>query len=206
MRRALYLISVCSAAAFYCSPVQAVDLKNCDTIKSVPDRMTCLHANTVLLNSAFEKVTSELRQAALPAGSVAYFNLDACPAGWIAYKDGRGRVTVGVNPSIPSVPPGSKTENGLSVRTRGEKDTGAEAITLKSQQIPSQKVSDYKAGPVETMQVLGDFRGYPAYVIPGRDPNTRTRIPIEEISTENNPIEPINNVPPFVVLLRCQKI
>jgi hypothetical protein len=44
-------------------PAKAVDLKNCDDLKSTRDRTECLQANIVLLNAAFQVVARELRAA-----------------------------------------------------------------------------------------------------------------------------------------------
>jgi hypothetical protein len=156
----------------------------------------------VRLNEAFEKATRELREAKLPAGSVAYFNAKQCPQGWAEFKDGRGRFVVAVNPSVPSVPPGSKAENGLSVRNLGDRDTGAEATTLTPAHIPPLA---FRSAEVETIQVAGHFQGHPAYTLIGRDPATRQRIPVERVSPGGGEVAPVNTMPPFVVLLQCQK-
>jgi hypothetical protein len=43
----------------------AVELTKCEKITSVPDKITCLNSNIVLLNSSYETVAKELRAAVI---------------------------------------------------------------------------------------------------------------------------------------------
>lgn len=47
------------------SPASAAQLKKCDNITSVPERISCLNSNIILLNSVVETVTDELRKAVI---------------------------------------------------------------------------------------------------------------------------------------------
>ena len=48
-------------------PAAAADLKNCNEINSTRDRTECLNANLILLNSSYETVARELREAVAAA-------------------------------------------------------------------------------------------------------------------------------------------
>jgi hypothetical protein len=52
----LTLAVVAALMLLICGSARAVDLKNCDTITSIPDRAKCLQQNEVVLKSAIENL------------------------------------------------------------------------------------------------------------------------------------------------------
>jgi hypothetical protein len=61
-------ICVISSAIFLlgASHAQAVEIKNCDTITSVPDRLKCLQANEGLLKAAVEDLQQQIARLPKP--------------------------------------------------------------------------------------------------------------------------------------------
>lgn len=134
-----------------------------------------------------------------PKGAVLAFNLENCPKGWSDFKDGRGRVLIGANPSVPSTD-GKTGENGLQVRRIGDPDGGSENVVIAASNLPPHRHDTIN---VETMQVQAHFQGYPALTVPGRDSNAAYK---EQIASNGDfAAEPLNNMPPFVVLTYCQR-
>jgi len=58
-------IAVTATVLFITSPASAVELKPCGKITSVPEKISCLDSNIVLLNSSYEAVAKELRAAVI---------------------------------------------------------------------------------------------------------------------------------------------
>ena len=59
----LATIAATAITLFAASPASAVELKNCEKITSVPEKISCLDSNIVLLNSSYQAVAKELRAA-----------------------------------------------------------------------------------------------------------------------------------------------
>ncbi|MDQ8699803.1 hypothetical protein [Hyphomicrobium sp. LHD-15] len=134
----------------------------------------------------------------IPAGAVMAFDLKACPSGWAEFKNARGRVVLGANPSIPSTD-GKKGENGLSARVLGTQG-GHEEVVLSDKNIPPHKHNTIN---LETMQAAGDFRGHPTLTVPGRDANAKFTGQI--VGDGDQAAAPFEITPPFVVLTICKK-
>lgn len=130
----------------------------------------------------------------LPTGTVISVDGDACPSGWDEFKEARGRFIVGVNPSVPSAPPGSKAENGLSVRERGTPG-GAEQHELTLEEMPKHThMTQGYAGTDGDRTSRGDslfqannHESGPA----GGDADGKT--------------VPFEITPPYIALLQCRK-
>lgn len=132
-----------------------------------------------------ESQIEAMKDAIVPAGTVAAFNLDSCPSpGWNPFQEGAGRVIVGTGQS----------EGGTS-RSRGDTG-GSETVTLTESQMPRHRHQNPTEGhnqPAREVWALrasnqGDYGG--AHARP---------------TQETGGGQPHPNMPPFVALTLCEK-
>ncbi|MXR68950.1 hypothetical protein GNT65_09750 [Shewanella sp. JBTF-M18] len=122
----------------------------------------------------------------IPAKTVAYFDLTACPEGWQPYSEGRGRFTLAVN----------HQENALSVRKLNDKG-GEEKHKLTLAELP-------KHTHVYDDWYYYDSGDEPEYATGEGDDVGMRQHQKRRTEPEGHSVAH-NNMPPFVVLLQCIK-
>lgn len=128
--------------------------------------------------------TSELEKNTVPKGTVSAFNLSSCPNGWLEFKEGFGRVLLGVG-----------SGKGLTDRKKILEIGGQESVILTESQmpshyheIPSRGNSGHEVVFAVQASSLGEYNGDYA-----RRTDSRGGGQAHE------------NMPPFITLLFCQK-
>lgn len=77
--------------------IQAMNAAFTSALNSLTTAMrTCANSDMIYAPGATGANASGCKSVSVPAGTVAAFNLAACPTGWSAYTAGAGRVVVGV--------------------------------------------------------------------------------------------------------------
>lgn len=161
------------------------ELKNIDTTAATAmDK-----ARQAAVEKFREDVSGEtaLITKVVPAGVVAAFDLERCPDGWAEFREGRGRVLIGVG-----------TGAGLTPRSARETG-GVERVTLTLSELPSHAHRTVEAGDGGNSRwgVGGNMNARHGV---RWDPNFPTS------NTESVGLgQAHENMPPFIVMLFCRK-
>ena len=159
---------------------------DCSKAATQGKAITCLQNQISELSATIQQEKNQKR--VVPKGAVVAFNSDACPKGWAAFDQARGRVIVGTGRG-----------KGLTGRILG--DIGGEEVhTLTLAELPSHKHTftgnGIRAGgwggTITTDVGVGDHVTH------------RTYIPSGNISATVGG-GPHNNMPPYIALKLCIK-
>jgi hypothetical protein len=133
--------------------------------------------------------------ATLPVGTVSYFNLTTCPAGWTDFTNGRGRYIVGMNPG------GSlNVQVGTALADKGNRAVGQHTHAVID---PGHRHTvDYDT---EMLANLGNTIGGTKQVGGTDDGHKLTSLTQTGISIANAGSVPGTNAP-YVQLLACRKL
>ena len=148
-------------------------------------------ACTTVAECAQEAVEAALKseaahKIAVPSGAVMAFNLKECPQGWKTIKEAKGRVIVGAGSGNRD-----QNDNKLTNRMVG-KTGGEEAHTLTIPEIPSHSHSYQHQANVSGGCGLSGCNSHSTY------PSYTTGTTGEGKAH--------NNMPPFLVLLYCERL
>lgn len=143
-----------------------------------------IHKQIDVLKTSIEYQDKKIEQNKIHQATVVAFNLSTCPEGWSEFKDGAGRVILGIG-----------SGKGLKERKLLESG-GQESVTLTEPQMPSHyhqipsRGHSGSAAVVYAVQAtdLGEYGG----------PHAR-----QTDSKGSN--QPHENMPPFIALLFCYK-
>ncbi len=152
--------------------------------KQTIDFLNAINKRIDELEELIEYKTREFEKNKVPQGTVAAFALFTCPNGWLEFKDGAGRVILGVG-----------SGKGLTERKKIFEIGGQELVTLTEPQMPShyhQIPSRGNSGAEVVFAVQasskGEYNGDYARQTDSKGGN-----------------QPHENMPPFITLLFCQK-
>jgi microcystin-dependent protein len=142
-------------------------------------------------------------QVAMPKGAVLAFDLKECPQGWVPFSDLAGRVIVGAGK-------GNTDQNGKELTNRELAKTGGEeSHTLTREELPAVRPNiffDNDKGPMIVTDVdpcLGDGCNQMGAITAGFRNGQHTKLPVSVEALGKG--APGNNMPPFRVLLFCER-
>lgn len=168
MKKLLLTVFFCSAA------FKAAAQEQCGSVAECAQKAmeAALQAKVVL-------------QIAVPKGAVMAFNLDECPAGWVAFSEASGRVIIG-----------SGAGQNLTQRARGQRG-GRETVALTADQLPRHR----HAMPFvpEASNLSGN--SYPVMSDARHSSSSRANA----YTSSNGASAAHENMPPFHVLTYCER-
>ena len=154
----------------------------------------------IIVTYYLDEIEDIEKSSKIPTGTVVAFALDSCPEGWIAFKEGNGRMIVGAGPHLKG---GNKDAEGKNlsqyeiefVQKKPKYTTGGEEkVKLKIKHMPSHSHEIM----VWQRNYSGDRTSFDSRIMDDTKYTKR-----KTLARGGN--QPHNNMPPYIALYFCKK-
>lgn len=190
------------SVAVACPVATALEAENCNDDATF--RSTMVTSNNNASNAVFDDMisTGQQQDSTLPANAVVAFNLSSCPTGWTAYTPAVGRFVVGTTDGAAAATLTAMQEtytNGTTLQPAYilNSQGGKMQRDIQATQLPPHNHTVTYGALTVTLDAVGTT----TTVLTTTAPTTQTG----NAYGNGTSWDPLDNRPPYLALLYCQK-